>query len=304
MTRHAKNIVAVGLIATIFLYGFGAGKYRLPPHDQIVTMLRYAKDVAGFRQTQIKKHWYQDTRFKTATRCPNHAVVIAVLGQSNASNSVPHQNHPDKKLPIFMAFNGRCYVLEDPILGTDNTLGSIWPSFALALHKSLGKPIVIVAGAASNSRVGDWSEMRTGILQRILDQAANLYSSSNLSVDHVIWLQGESDAAQTQVSDRDIDANYVSKLNSVFDTLAERIFQENKPSFFVTTTSVCFDTLEGNQVIRDSQKRIIELRQDTRFAGDTDEIGQSGRHDGCHFNRLGAESVSKMLAENFLMKTK
>lgn len=61
-----------------------------------------------------------------ALQCPRNAVVLLVLGQSNAANHVyAEPAGVDPSGTAFSFFRGRCYALADPVPGASGTRASV-----------------------------------------------------------------------------------------------------------------------------------------------------------------------------------
>jgi hypothetical protein len=247
------------------------------------------------------RKWQEKTSHLPQQPCPAEAIVVVGIGQSNAANALSSHQNADPLAPAFVYFNRKCYSIGDPVPGTDRNGGSIWPPFAHALADNAGKPVIIIAAAASGSSVLDWASRAAGYgerLERILGEA----QAVGLAPDLFIWIQGETDAASISRGARwraaGSGAQYGAALSGLFDRL---LTVAPDAAFLVTQTSKCHLTPEGSPEIRVAQQQVVEVRADTFAGGDTDRFGDDFRHDGCHFNAAGAKAVSAMLAENALI---
>jgi hypothetical protein len=169
------------------------------------------------------------------------------------------------------------------------------------LADAAGRPVVIIAAAASGSSVLEWNSRAGGYGER-LDRILGEARAAGLAPGLFIWIQGETDAAsisrQTRRRAAGSGAQYVEALNDLFDRLSR---VAPGAAFLVTQTSKCHLTPEGSPEIRAAQQQVVEVRADTFAGGDTDSFGDDFRHDGCHFNAAGAKAISAMLAENALI---
>lgn len=92
-------------------------------------------------------------------------------------------------------------MMYDPVTGTivpsfyANTRNNLYLPYANELAQTLGRPVLVVAGPVSGSRIDSWLDSGTGTNWDALDahvQAALALVGQD-HVDNFIWLQGESD---------------------------------------------------------------------------------------------------------------
>lgn len=76
-----------------------------------------------------------------------------------------------------------------------NTRNNLYLPYANELSQSLGRPVLVVQGAVSGSRIDSWLESGTGNNWAALDASvrAALAQVGQDHVDNFLWLQGESD---------------------------------------------------------------------------------------------------------------
>src|SRR5262245_17844246 len=131
--------------------------------------------------------------------CPQQderTAVILILGQSNAGNHGGQKTKSEYGSRILNFFDGRCYIAASPLLGSSGTWGEYWTETAnLLLRSHRFETVVLIPAAVSNSAVARWATMSSDINQ-MLRQTLNGLATARLTVTHVVWHQGEADAAR------------------------------------------------------------------------------------------------------------
>src|SRR5262245_42600612 len=129
--------------------------------------------------------------------CPQQderTAVILILGQSNAGNHGGQRTKSDYGSRIVNLFDGRCYIAASPLLGSTGTWGEYWTETAnLLVRYRRFDSVVLVPAAVSNTTVARWA--MHGNLDQMLRHTLDGVATAHLSVTHVIWHQGEADAA-------------------------------------------------------------------------------------------------------------
>lgn len=121
---------------------------------------------------------------------PDYYVVVTA-GQSNmvgGAGGAPQVLDPN-------------VMMYDPVSGLvvpsfyGNTRNNLYLPYANELAQTLGRPVLVVQGAVSGSRIDSWLESGTGNNWNALDTSvqAALAQIGQDQVDNFLWLQGESD---------------------------------------------------------------------------------------------------------------
>ncbi|MBB4658624.1 sialate O-acetylesterase [Parvularcula dongshanensis] len=282
-TKRTNKVLFVGglsagiLSAAAFLFGLAVGAYRLPPYGLIASA---RNELTG----QHEEAFYNDPLFRKHVSCPEDAVVVFGMGQSNASNTNSSVSSPVYNHPVYNFFEGNCYILQDPVLGADSYGGSIWPHLASELSAFTDKPVVVAVRAKSGSAIGRWlpPSRYTDSVKRELERLAE----ANLEPELFIWFQGETDAAEG------IDTvAYEKSLALLVDTIAP------KSTWLVVDTSVCGKVREKYVPLGLARERLMDARSNIIVGPDTDVLGDRFRHDSCHFNWLGKKAVVEGIME-------
>ena len=235
--------------------------------------------------------FFTDTTQKTLLSCPaadKKALTFLVLGQSQAANTNNTVFASDGNKELLNAWNGKCYRLEDPVLGASDEGGSLWTVFAQKLYARLHRPVVILNYAANGSDAKLWRPDRGDNLMTRLINDANKYTAQGGKIDYIIYDQGEADAMyETPKQD------YKNDLEAIFDYVQKAFDGEQKILLF--QTSLCPPYTGKSKDILDAQAEVAAARKDTQIVFNTDTLDRSYRHDGCHFNARGAQVVTDHL---------
>jgi hypothetical protein len=187
-------------------------------------------------------------------------------------------------------------VIEDPVLGASQDRripefrGSLWTRFAQRLSISVNKPVLVVSVGVGAFSVDDWLQNKHGALDVLKEQRDEL-QEKNFNVDYYIWHQGE---AETMFN-KDTSATYAARLNKLFDKVAISAESANA-TFLVHLASRRLKNGPSDRV-RLGQQSVIDARDDTVLASDTDLLENSFRRDACHFNARGTDRIANDLVD-------
>ena len=135
-----------------------------------------------------------DVSMKTATPCPSsggRTAVILALGQSNGSNAgMEGEAHVRAEPEVVNLLDGKCYVAQDPLLGSDGNGYSVWTLVGNRLvDDGAFDHVVIAPFTISGTSIGDW--VGKEYFQRRLDRVVGDLTMSHLAPTIVVWFQGE-----------------------------------------------------------------------------------------------------------------
>ena len=220
--------------------------------------------------------------------CPQQderTAVILILGQSNAGNHGGQKTKSDYGSSIVNFFDGRCYVAASPLLGSTGTWGEYWTETANLLVRSRRfEKVVLIPAAVSNTTVARWA--MHGDLDQMLRHTLDGVATAHLSVTHVIWHQGEADAAlgTREEEYRSLFLAFVASLRSL----------HVEAPVYVSVATKCLlagPYLEGNAVAL-AQSALADTEGNLRAGINSDRLlGELDRFDGCHPSGSG---VAKM----------
>ncbi|MBT5631230.1 MAG: hypothetical protein HOH38_04760 [Nitrospinaceae bacterium] len=225
--------------------------------------------------------WYSNLRFdKKKVPCPKSANVILVAGQSNSANHVRSLEYKNTSHVNYL--NGNCYVLDNPVLGASGDQASVVPAIASKLNAN--KPYIFLVTGFGASSITHWSSDGSGLSMYTNKHLLDLEKHGHvLSV--VIWIQGEAD------NGRYID--YLSHFSNMKSNMLRGLSSKQNVKFVVTQTSRCHH--ERDKKLNEQQ---LQLGNDKNVyvTEVTDNLDNSFRFDGCHFNELGTEAVATAIS--------
>jgi hypothetical protein len=227
--------------------------------------------------------YFSDVTGKTVTPCPANdarTAVILALGQSNASNRSAGDEAHAKAPAAVNFFDGKCYVAEDPLLGSDGFGNSVWTLVSDTLTRERTFDHVVIApltiGATS---IHDWAENHD--LNRRLERVLADLTVNRLPPTFIAWFQGEQDNLDRTPADQ-----YVAR----FETLYRRIRGQGvKAPMYVSITTLC--QRPPDAALRSAQMRLHSV-DGVRPGPDTDTLGYGYRWDGCHFTAEGRAAAA------------
>lgn len=279
-------ILAVLLLAAL---GFGWAGY-----------MKYVRKAAQAQKppTGIDHFFMTDTSQKVEKPCPPDALTVFVIGQSHGANSLRPPVPSDGNEALLNYFNGKCYLLADPILGPTDFLGSLWPTFAQKLSPQVKKPIVIMAYGFNGTSAAQWlpGEPEHGLLARAMKEAKD-YTERGGTIEYVIYDQGQRDAMDKTPKD-----TYIERLKTIFDHIQAGIPGEQ--TFLIHSQSWCTAYNPPQPYIIAAQAEFAASRPDTLVYFNSDTLDDTYRHDLCHFNGKGREVITDKLVEAVLKEEK
>ena len=267
-----KKLLVLFLSLNIFLLIFSNNAYS----DKSKKLTKNEEIAA--RQFKV----YKDISSKKQKNCPNKkdTIVIVGIGQSNSTNEAPFKNSTERN-NIFNFFNGECYLAEDPLLGASGRKGSVWIPLA---EKLTLNNVVIVSFGIGATKIEHWVDENILFNHYI----KNIRSLKNIypNPDFVFWIQGESDV-KTNITQ--FKVNLTKFMKSIKNDLPQT-------EIFITGTSYCNGV--DNLLIVAAQKKVANNLNINFIEGMDDLNSPRLRYEGCHFNELGIEKLSELLANS------
>ena len=273
-----RFLVLLLLLVGVFGWGLSAAHYGFFPYHEIVEGKEWAeRRLLGRTPERVAE---VDERKQVTCPIRQSAFVVLAIGQSNAANFV---NTPTRSGPEVLNFyDGKCYRAEDPMLGANGGGGSPWPRLGDKLAEKTGRKIVFVTHAIGGTTVKEWLENSFDMFDYSVSQLRAL-SRAGLSVDVVLWQQGEADGAGNTGKEA-----YAKALTAL---IARYRSQVTSAPWIVAIVSRLGN--ETNVNVRAAQRQVIAGDPKVHEGPDTDKIwGEFNRYDGAHFNANGARQVA------------
>lgn len=210
--------------------------------------------------------------------------VIVIIGQSNAANYAAGYYFPRyyKQIANLSIQNGKSYIAQEPLLGSDRDGSSFATRLAdKVLAAKLYDHVVLVPIAIGNASAAEWAT--GGRLNHRIVVAAKRIRAAGLTATHVLWHQGESDAANPHTTPE----SYTDAVRSVVATF--RVHGIEAPFFVAQATHHRNQTPEGVMAVRAGQKALVDPERGIFQGPDTDIIGDEFRDQRSHFTAEGSD---------------
>ena len=146
-----------------------------------------------------------------------------------------------------------------------------------------GPPVAIIPGAVGASSVFDWRS--GGLWNRVANQIAQA-EKVGLAVSIIMWLQGETDAA-----DSTLRQSYRGALAELIDRSRAKSPRPDRPAWIVFQTSICGAKWLGSPEIRAAQADVVDEAKGIYLGMNTDLLVGRFRYDDCHFNAAGRSAI-------------
>ena len=292
--RKKLFFLAVPLLLVGFLWGFAASQYQIFPFALVKATVKQLQALAGQEPESPKflpeSYVFRDTAGRPALDCNfEDPLVFLAIGQSNAANFLSSFGAADPSAQAYQFFDGKCYAIEDPVLGATGDRGSLWPPFAQELSRTLGRPVVFLTTAVGGSALELWADQEGPYYRRTLKQAMAAVDAG-LRVDFVLWLQGESDAQHGTPEDV-----YRQGLEGLIASLDGSLPAGVTPRWIIFQASICRQDMQSNPGILAAQAAVAEGLPQALIGPNGDLLGRRYRHDDCHFNADGRAVIIEEL---------
>jgi hypothetical protein len=298
-----KRVLFVGLLvlAAGFLWGFAASHYKVFPYGLAKSIWEDVRGDVGNTSKGLKflpeAYVFTDTTNRENVSCAfDNPLVFLAIGQSNAANFLSTFGDAIPTAKAYQFFDGRCYLIEDPVLGATGERGSLWPEFAQRLSETAGRPVVFLTAAVGGSALELWIADESSYYDRTAKQVA-LARAAGLSVDFVLWLQGETDALRNTPQQVYMDGleTLIDRLDGAFESGAE-------PRWIIFQASICRRLLASSPEILAAQRAVAESSPRALLGPNGDRLLRRYRHDDCHFNADGKAEIIAELEEIVLQE--
>ena len=221
------------------------------------------------------------TEVPLSTLPTGRVMVAVVLGQSNSANfgESPRASGPG----VYNFCAGRLYAARDPMLGADGIGGSVWTRLGDKLIAGRHfDAVIFVPLGIGNTAIARWTA--GGDLHARLLDALDQLKGAQLAVTHLLWHQGESDAARHTSRD-----DYQRQFRAMLAGVRARGVQA---PIYVSLATWC-GKQRDDEVIREAQRGLVDPAEGILAGPDTDALGFAYRFDGCHFTDEGLDAAAE-----------
>jgi len=231
------------------------------------------------------------TKIEVSCDIKEEDLLFLTFGQSNAANSVDEYSTALTK-DLIEIHNNKCYVMNDPLLGTNGDLGTVWTRLGnLLLDNYPNHKIYFINTAIAGSAISSW--IPGGENNKLLNTKMKMAKQMGLEIDMFLWHQGETDAMLNTSLD-----TYYDNFLLIKDEI-DLYFPNTK--ILMARASKCGDT--SSSIIIQAQNLLISNNYNIYSGPYTDLLGNDYRYDNCHFNGMGAnyhavlwyQEISKLL---------
>jgi hypothetical protein len=231
---------------------------------------------------------------KLFTTHPGLAVILA-LGASNIANEADPNGLivPRQGVYNFNFLDGCCYVAKDPLLGATQQRSNLLTRVGdILVRRGHCERVLLVPIAYGGTYAADWAPK--GSMHPRLRRAIRMLQRCNISVTHVLWQQGEAEAALPHADPEEWRKHFLSAVLPL-----RRAFVDT--SIYVAQCTICRGPT--NEIIRTAQRSVVNPSTKIFAGPDLDAIGIDERWDQCHFSVPGLERAAALWFERIIGKT-
>lgn len=210
--------------------------------------------------------------------------VAIVIGQSNAASfgESPHNSVAG----VYCLHNTQLTPATDPLCGTDGQKGSVWTRLGdLLMATGNYDEVVFIPAAVGSSDVASWVPGRSNY--HLVNQAIIDAQSLGLTVTHILWHQGETDAWVNHTSAND----YRNSLNSLISSIRSRGVSA---PFLVALASRCDPNFPNRNTDINDGQRAVTGTNNVSLGPDSDALKETSAYrspgDECHFSTAGLQA--------------
>jgi hypothetical protein len=209
-------------------------------------------------------------------------MVALVFGQSNAGNWGESRRIAGPR--VFSFFRGRFARARDPLPGANGEGGSVWTRLGDKLIAAgLYDRVIFVPASIGATEIALWAP--GGLLHEDLLRNVREAQQAGYRFTHLLWHQGESDAALGTRS-LDYQERFLAMLAAI------RGLGVDAPAFVAVATRCGAYPLDAS--IRSAQQALVAPQRGIFAGPDTDQLDGAYRHDGCHFSTSGLDAHAEV----------
>lgn len=249
------------------------------------------------------------------TVAQNKALFV-VAGQSNAVG----QGNAEQSIRVTGALEYRyqsdsLVPLQDPV--GENVLefqaantGSAWPAFAERYQALTGQQVLLVAAARGGSsahqkaelnEMGTWAaEGHKPLLAKALEKIRRAEAKVGVSIQGIIWLQGERDA--NAIFDQQLTAEaYEAALEGLIGRFRKKL-RRTVPFYIVLTGNQQGRAPIGNEAVRNAQRSVARRLPKVYVVYEEAEhfLQKNWMKDFVHYNQEALNDIGKTVAEHIV----
>jgi hypothetical protein len=216
---------------------------------------------------------------------PDNAVILG-LGQSNIANECDPTALYEAKEKVFNfnLFDGKYYLAKDPLLGASHDRSNVLTRLGdLLVERGNYRSVVLVPIAHGGTFVREWSP--EGRMFPRLQWALDRLREKQAKVTHIVWQQGEAEAAEHNADPGEWMRYFTAMADSI------RAAGVEAPIYVAQCTICCNDP---NERIRSAQRGVVNPLTGILPGPDIDLIGRDERYDGCHLSGDGLRHAAEL----------
>jgi hypothetical protein len=238
--------------------------------------------------------------------------VLLTAGQSNIANTGAPDGaaktlyQPHNVFYNFNQFDGKCYVAQNPALGTSGDGENVAVRLGDELiDRKIYQNVLIAPIAISGTYLEEWRPRGGKYFEVVLSAVAEL-RELDLEPTGILWHQGEfnalaftantaEDATPLTITTPIREAARLSYIRNYLEIIAGLRAADVGAPIFVATATRCGGGQD--EIIRSAQMSIPNPTLGLYAGPDTDLIGPSMRSDGCHMTHAGTNRHARMWAD-------
>ncbi len=212
--------------------------------------------------------------------------VILAGGQSNIANEGDPGAlfEPAGGVFNFNVFDGKCYVARDPLLGSSINRSNLLTRLgSLLVERGIYPRVLLVPVAHGGTSAQDWTP--AGWMFPRLQLAIDRLRDSRIAITHILWQQGEAEAALDSPDAAQWTRDFMSTLGAI------RASGVDAPIYVAQCT---ISHNDANPIIRAAQRGVVDAAAKILPGPDLDQIGFDGRFDRGHFNAAGLQRAAEL----------
>ena len=216
---------------------------------------------------------------------PRLAVMLA-LGASNIANEGDPNGKfiPDGGVYNFNFFDGYCYVAKDPLLGATRDRSNLLTRLGnLLVRRGFYDRVLLVPIAYGGTFAAEWAPQ--GRMHPRLQRALMMLARCRITPTHVLWQEGEAEAAESEVDPK----TWIAHFNAVADTIRAA---SRDTTIYVAQCTICRNA--PNPLVRAAQRIVVDPSRRIFAGPDLDVIGIEDRWDKCHFSTTGLDRAAEL----------
>lgn len=206
--------------------------------------------------------------------------TFLALGQSNSSNN--GAVHTISKRAVYEMVGDRCFEARDPTIDASGLGGSTWPRLGdLLVDAGVYDLVIFKSIGVGGTSVKQWAEVNGPLAEKARAAIAN-FKAQSLPLKHILWHQGESDAATAEQT-------YVDQFLQVVRIL--RAAGAEAP-VYVSKATLLNGRTDGET--QRAQERLQTQYVQHCVGPNTDTLtGTYRKSDNTHFSEIGLAAASQ-----------